>query len=92
MRQLKVPNDSTVLFDKAYINYTQFIEWGNCGIRWVSRLKRDASIKNLVDLPVSEESYDTGVRKDRYVILGRKATEVKYLSLKPVLWSTMIKK
>ncbi|MBK6732325.1 MAG: transposase [Bacteroidetes bacterium] len=47
LRQLKVPNDSTVLFDKAYINYTQFIEWGNCGIRWVSRLKRDASIKIL---------------------------------------------
>ncbi len=71
LRQLYVPNDSTVLFDKAYINYTQFIEWGKRGIRWVSRLKRDASIKDLVDLAVSEESYDKGVRKDRYVRLGR---------------------
>lgn len=71
LRQLYVANDSTVLFDKAYINYTQFTEWGKRGIRWVSRLKRDAHVHDLVNLPVSEESYDKGVRKDRYVQLGR---------------------
>ncbi|MBK7443526.1 MAG: transposase [Bacteroidetes bacterium] len=39
LHQLKVPDNSTVLFDKAYTNYKQFAEWGNHGIRWVSRLK-----------------------------------------------------
>ncbi len=77
LHQLKVPDNSTVLFDKAYTNYKQFAEWGNHGIRWVSRLKRDAVVKVLVHRPVSEAAYDSGVRSDNYVELGRPSNRKK---------------
>jgi hypothetical protein len=77
LHQLKVPDNSTVIFDKAYINYTQFKQWNSRGIRWVSRLKRDASVRVLVNLPLAETSYDLGVRSDKYVQLGRPSNKKK---------------
>lgn len=77
LHHLHVPDNSTVLFDKAYTNYTQFNEWSSRGIRWVSRLKCDASVKDLVHHPLSETSFDMGVRSDRYVQLGRPSNKKK---------------
>jgi len=71
LSKVVVPDGSTVVFDKGYISYSQFKSWNKKTVRWVTRLKQDAVWKHLIELPVNEDSYDWGVRRDQLVRLGR---------------------
>jgi hypothetical protein len=77
LQQLHVPDNATVVMDKAYINYRQFKSWGKRNIKWVTRLKRDAFIQNVMELPLEEDQADKGVLRDRLVILGRPSNRCK---------------
>jgi hypothetical protein len=71
LQQLHVPDNATVVMDKAYVNYRQFKSWGKRNIKWVTRLKRDAFIQPVMDLPLEEGQTLKGVLRDRLVLLGR---------------------
>lgn len=71
IEQAPVPDDSTVVFDRGYIKYKQFQDWGKRHIRWVTRLKQGACIQVICNLPVEENAYDEGVLNDQFVLLGR---------------------
>lgn len=71
LKKVHVPDNATVIFDKAYITYRQFQSWNKRAVRWVTRSKEDAVWEHLVELPVQEDDYDQGVRRDRLVRLGR---------------------
>jgi hypothetical protein len=77
LKELIVPDGSTLVMDMAYINYSYFKKWNNRGIRWVTRLKSDAFVQHLIDNPINETSFDAGVRRDQVVILGRPSNRVK---------------
>lgn len=77
LQQLQVPENATVVMDKAYMNYNQFNKWNKKNITWVTRLKRDAFIQPLMNLPVDEDQFSLGVRSDRLVILGRPSNRKK---------------
>jgi len=77
LKTLYIPDNSTIVFDKAYINYKQFKEWGKRQVKWVTRLKDDATWNILMDLPLEESAYDQGVRSDRIVLLGRPSNSRK---------------
>lgn len=66
-----VPDHSTVVFDRGYVKFAQYLQWGKRHIRWVTRLKEDARIEVLHNLPVMEEAHDLGVKADQFVMLGR---------------------
>lgn len=71
LQKLHVPDHAMVVMDKAYINYKQFSEWDSRDIKWVTRIKRDAFIQPIMNLPVDECDEQAGVISDRLVVLGR---------------------
>jgi len=75
VEQAPIPDYSTVVFDKGYTKYSQYAAWGKRHIRWITRIKNDASILTLNDLPIEEQDYDQGVRKDQFVLLGRSSNK-----------------
>ena len=77
LQQLHVPDHATVVLDKAYVHYDQFNRWDKRGVKWVTRLIRDAFITQLMDLPPDEHSTLKGVLRDRLVILGRPSNRNK---------------
>jgi hypothetical protein len=54
LKKIDLPEESTVVFDKGYINYTQFNLWTIRKVRWITRLKTDAVFQTLSDLAVTE--------------------------------------
>jgi hypothetical protein len=70
LHKLPVPQGATVVFDKGYINYTQFKAWDKNGIRWITRLRNDAAFHKKMDIPLSDESIQLGVTSDQLVVLG----------------------
>lgn len=77
LKRLHVPDHSTVVFDKAYRDYRQFNEWKKRKIKWVTRLRSNAFVQPLINLPVDQEQFDLGVRNDQLVILGRPSNRNK---------------
>jgi hypothetical protein len=71
LRQVHVPDGATVVFDKAYTHYGIFNEWTARNVKWITRLRKTAFVKTLVNLPVEQDQFAAGVRRDRLVILGR---------------------
>lgn len=77
LQRLHVPDSATVLFDMGYTNYRQFKEWGERNITWVSRLKRGAVVRPVMNLPIDEEDAANGVLSDKLVVLGRPSNRKK---------------
>lgn len=77
LQQLNVPDNATVVLDKAYVNYVQFDKWTKRNVKWVTRLKRDAVIRPVISLPLDEDQFAKGVLSDRLVVLGRPSNQNK---------------
>lgn len=73
LKKLYVPEHSTVVMDKGYVNYHAFKKWNEQGVRWVTRLKRDAYVTDKKELNVSAQNFKSGVLRDRIVTLGRRS-------------------
>jgi hypothetical protein len=77
LQSLRVPDNSLVVFDRAYTNYKQFQTWNAQGITWVTRQKNDANFKIVTQKVVTSESLGKGVVSDQSVILGRPSNRNK---------------
>jgi hypothetical protein len=53
MDKVKAPKGSILVFDKGYFKFSQWQQWTEQGIYWVSRLSRIAYYQVLEDKPVS---------------------------------------
>jgi hypothetical protein len=71
LRQVHVPDKATVVMDKAYINYHVFKSWATRGIKWVTRLRKDAYLEKKSTLTVLDQGRAKGVMGDTLVRLGR---------------------
>jgi DDE family transposase/uncharacterized protein DUF4372 len=71
LNKVPVPEGSTVVMDRAYVNYSKFKQWDKQSIRWITRLRVLSYITPISELPVTESSYDNGIVRDRLVRLGR---------------------
>jgi hypothetical protein len=71
LKQVSIPVNSTVVFDKAYINHTRFLQWAQQKITWVTRQRVDASFTIEQHNTVSEQSALAGVQADHMIIMGR---------------------
>jgi hypothetical protein len=56
------------VFDRAYLDYKKFDDYCENGILFASRLKKNALVKVVKELPVTTGSK---IKKDRIVILGK---------------------
>jgi hypothetical protein len=73
--KMTLPPGSTVVMDKAYIKHSQFQQWDDHGVRWVTRKKNDASYSVMQAFGVDEESQQNGVLADQRIELGRPSNQ-----------------
>ncbi|MCY9670818.1 transposase, partial [Paenibacillus alginolyticus] len=60
--------DATYLMDRGYLDYGKYDNYCKLGIRFVSRLKNNALIEEVEELPVAARS---NILRDEKVILGK---------------------
>jgi hypothetical protein len=60
--------DALNVFDRGYVDYKKFDRYCEEGIRFASRLKGNAIVEVIADLPVNP---DSKVKKDQIVYLGK---------------------
>jgi hypothetical protein len=71
LKEAQVPAGSVVVFDKAYINHTQFLKWEQQGTVWVTRQRIDSSFTIEQNNDVTEQCRACGVLSDQVIIMGR---------------------
>ena len=71
LRELQIPSGSIVVFDKAYINHRQFLQWDQQNTIWVTRQRIDSSFHIERHNAVDQSSSQCGVIADQIIIMGR---------------------
>ena len=74
LSKVNVPKGSILVFDKGYFKYSQWQEWTNQGIYWVTRMKEDSYYQVLEDREVNDKQKSNGVISDQIILLGRGTT------------------
>lgn len=71
--ELVIEEDANALhvFDRAYVDYEKFDLYCKNGIRFTTRLKANALVKVIKELPIPKGS---SIKKDQIVILGKNKT------------------
>lgn len=69
--ELQIPPGSIVVFDKAYVNYTQFLKWNQQNTIWVTRQRADSSFVIENHNTVDQASSQCGVLADQVIVMGR---------------------
>jgi hypothetical protein len=81
LQEISLEEGSFIVFDKGYVDYSQYERMSNEGVCFVTRQKKDASYIVTGLNPVSPESKKRGVIADRMIILGTR-THRKKIKLK----------
>jgi Transposase DDE domain/Domain of unknown function (DUF4372) len=79
MSIIVAPKGSILVFDRGYFKYSQWQEWTDQGVFWVTRMRGDAVYQVLEDFTVNDKQKKLGVISDQKVLLGRgsfKGTEI----------------
>lgn len=75
LNKIKAPVGSILVFDRGYFKYSQWQEWTDQGLYWVTRMKQDAFFQVLDERPVNETQKTNGVVSDQLILLGRGTTK-----------------
>lgn len=70
MKEIKLPENSILVFDKGYKNYTQYTRFSSEGITWITRQNSRAKAQVIEDLVVDNLEQNAGVKEDKLIILG----------------------
>lgn len=73
LKQLKLVKDSFVVFDKAYNDYLQYLQWTKNDIYFVTRQKDNAVYKGVKEFDLSDTTSDA-VLKDERIHVEKKTT------------------
>jgi len=71
LKEAEVPAGATVVFDKAYVNHTQFLQWQQQNVTWVTRQRNDSSFSIVSQITLTAEATEAGVISEQLVVLGR---------------------
>lgn len=66
LKDLKLEQGSIVVFDKGYNDYTQYAQWNNEGVSYITRQKRNAKYISLEEFDLSEDAPDE-ILKDELI-------------------------
>ena len=67
---LKLPKNSIVTFDKAYMDYTQYQLWDKEKITWVTRIRTNAVYELVSENQITAHHKKKGIVSDQNIILG----------------------
>lgn len=70
LKEISLEEGSFIVFDKGYVDYSQYQRLSNEGVFFVTRQKKDASYLVTSSSPVSQQSRKAGVQEDTMIILG----------------------
>jgi len=70
MKKISLPKGSIAVFDKGYVDYTQYDIWGKQGVSFVTRLRNSASYQVLKEKTISENHSRAGILSDQIIWLG----------------------
>jgi hypothetical protein len=59
------------VFDKGYIKYSQWQQWTERGIYWVTRLGNTAYYKVIESYTLTAKQINSGIKSDEKILLGR---------------------
>jgi len=78
LKELDLKKDSFVVFDKAYNDYLQYLQWTLDDIYFVTRQKDNAVYKSIKEFDLSDKTSDA-ILKDELVIVekGNKSIEIR---------------
>lgn len=84
-----LPAGSTVVMDKAYINYGLFERWTQQQVTWVTRQKNDAHYTVMQQQPVEPAAQQYGIVTDKLVRCGRVSNLSQYpmIDARQVVWA-----
>lgn len=74
---LNLPQNSIIVFDKGYLNHTQFESWNKKSVTWVTRLADSSVFQQVSSLYVTDEESSLGVESDSEILLGRPSNAKK---------------
>lgn len=81
LQQIHLIKGSFIVFDKGYIDYSQYQRLSNEGVFFVTRQRKGADYDQIYDQPLENESMQQGVLKDEHIVLGTR-THAKKIRLK----------
>lgn len=70
LQEISLEQGSFIVFDKGYVDYSQYQRLNNEGVFFVTRQKKDASYVVTGSNPISQQSSEAGVQDDTMIILG----------------------
>jgi Transposase DDE domain/Domain of unknown function (DUF4372) len=71
MEKVQLSPGAILVFDKGYVKHSQWQEWNNQSITWITRMISNAHYEIVQDMPVNAYQQKRGVISDQYILLGR---------------------
>lgn len=76
LKTIELAAGTIAVFDKGFQKFSQYAEWSNAGIFYVTRMNKNASFRIIKELPL-EEIEEVGVIKDAIIELNYYSKELK---------------
>jgi len=76
LKELNLEKDSFVVFDKAYNDYLQYLQWSLDDIYFVTRQKENAVYKSIKEFDLDDKTSDA-VLKDELILIEKNNKSVK---------------
>ncbi|AMC10023.1 transposase [Lutibacter profundi] len=76
LKELNLEKDSFVVFDKAYNDYLQYLEWTLNDIYFVTRQKDNAVYKSIKEFDLADKTSDA-VLKDELILIKKDDTSIQ---------------
>lgn len=82
LKEIELEKGSFIVFDKGYVDYSQYQRLSNEEVFFVTRQRKLASYEEKEVKMVSQESIDNGVLSDKVILLGTRthAKKIRLLS------------
>lgn len=77
LKDLKLEKGSFVVFDKAYNDYRQYLEWTAQDIYFVTRQKNNAVYESMEEFDLSDTTSDVVLKDERIVVVNKDKKQVE---------------
>lgn len=81
LKEINLEAGSFIVFDKGYVDYSEYQRMDNNGIFFITRQRKGASYVETGSNPVSDEERNAGIIADRLMVIGTR-THRKQIKLK----------
>lgn len=81
LKEINLETGSFIVFDKGYVDYSEYQRMDNSGVFFITRQRKGASYVETGSNPVNAEDSNAGIMADRLMIIGTR-THRKRIKLK----------